>query len=141
MNYIITKKAIIPALTGLMIIGMSIAANASSDFNLINVSTNKCLDSNEEGKVYTLECNGGNYQKWRSRNNSIVNVGTSKCLDSNAGGKVYTLECNGGNYQKWSWRGNNSLINVGTRKCLDSNEEGKVYTLECNGGNYQKWVR
>ncbi|WP_018349371.1 RICIN domain-containing protein [Longispora albida] len=65
-----------------------------------------CLDSNANGSVYTLKCNGGNYQKWYQTSTStgwqLKNKATGRCLDSNANGEVYTLACNGGNYQRWA---------------------------------------
>jgi len=102
-------------------------------------STNKCLDSNTAGHVYTMDCNGGDYQLWEwNIDQSIQNVATGNCLDSN-GFTVYALPCNGGKYQKWHGSDHSGVINVATHHCLDSNEDGNVYPLNCNGGGYQNW--
>jgi serine/threonine-protein kinase len=113
-----------------------------------NLATGFCLDSNSEGEVYTMGCNGGSYQKW-------INIGTPDtviyedlatgfCLDSNSEGEVYTMGCNGGSYQKWINIGTPDTViykDLATGFCLDSNSEGEVYTMECNGGSYQKWLK
>ena len=112
-----------------------------------DLATGFCLDSNGEGRVYTLGCNGGSFQKWvlRSADGGVTlhNLATGFCLDINTQGRVYTLSCNGGNYQVWTRTRHGrqvTLRNLSTGFCLDSNTEGRAYTLGCNGGNYQRWT-
>ena len=70
-----------------------------------NLATGFCLDSNSNGQVYTMQCNGGSYQKWINIGtpDTVIykNLATGFCLDSNSNGQVYTMQCNGGSYQKW----------------------------------------
>ena len=76
---------------------------------------NRCLDSNHNGDLYGIQCNGGAYQRWHiiyladQRDSyygtvhaafQIVNVATGRCLDANRT-YGYTLGCNGGNNQRW----------------------------------------
>src|SRR5262249_50265016 len=67
----------------------------------------ECLDSNWDGAVYTLGCNGGNYQNWHIEHYSldqyrVRDMETGRCLDSNWNGDLYTLPCQDPNdWQKW----------------------------------------
>lgn len=136
----------VPAVVGTVAaVGLVAPAHAAGPYWWRNVATQRCLDSNTSGSVYTLGCNGGSFQKWTwtGASSSVEhrNYATGLCLDSNTSGQVYTLRCNGGNFQRWRSSGspNRQWINVATGRCLDSNTSGSVYTLPCNGGNFQRW--
>jgi serine/threonine-protein kinase len=131
--------------TTIMAIAMkAVAVNSPERYQ--NVGTQKCLDSNSAGEVYTFDCNGGSFQKWNVSRVTpyriLKNAATGKCLESNTAGQAYTLNCNGGSFQKWNIIGVGSYIkfkNVATGKCLESNTAGQTYTLDCNDGNFQNW--
>jgi hypothetical protein len=80
---------------------------------LRNARTGQCLDSNTQGRVYTLPCTLGNrFQGWFvtqvdtvSLTTTYRNLATGRCLDSDSRGQVYALGCNGGLYQVWANQG------------------------------------
>ncbi len=66
---------------------------------LIGNGAQRCLDSNDQGHVYMLDCNGGGNQAWRvyvpgSGLPIIVNFATSDCLMEYPPGTMRTADCN-----------------------------------------------
>lgn len=116
------------------------------DSTFKNVATGLCLDSDVEGKVYTLVCNSTGYQNWEATSvrdgYTVKNKVTGYCLDSDADRDVYAWSCNGSDYQKWAVSksgGSYRLKDVATGFCLDSNTDGEVYTRACSSGSVQQW--
>ncbi|WKU05353.1 ricin-type beta-trefoil lectin domain protein [Micromonospora sp. HUAS LYJ1] len=118
---------------------------------LVDRATGRCLDSNENGSVYTSRCDFGNgYLHWSVYTSpfgqyNLRSDATGRCLDGNTAGVVYTSPCDGNNnYQNWAagFGGNPTLIfGMQTSRCLDSNEVGHVYTSACDVNNpYELWA-
>jgi len=107
---------------------------------LKNKGSSKCLDSNLQGEVYAIPCNGGDHQEWipDDKRKTYTNYRTGRCLDSN-GKTVYTTGCNGGEYQMW--RNFPKLENEATNLCLEGNDYSKDVSIStCNHDwNGQVW--
>ncbi|MGV4985423.1 RICIN domain-containing protein [Streptomyces sp. NPDC001709] len=66
----------------------------------------KCLDSNGNGDVYLLSCNGGNYQKWYESHDSsgwrLKDKATGRVLEELTTGEIRTASDEGYPVQRWS---------------------------------------
>lgn len=125
------------------------AQAAGGPGTLVNYVTGECLDSNGDGKIYTLSCNGGSYQVWRTSGSGTVvltDAGTGLCLDSDGAGSAYTRTCNSGSTQQWrvSTQSDASrmFVNVASGRCLSTNATSYVFAGICisgGGGTYERW--
>jgi serine/threonine-protein kinase len=73
---------------------------------LVSASSGRCLDSDTQGEVYGLTCNGGSFQQWLVTEDGdgvrLRNLATQLMLDSDTNGDVYTEPNNGGQFQLWT---------------------------------------
>jgi serine/threonine-protein kinase len=71
---------------------------------LRNDQTDRCLDSNSGGSVYTLPCNDGDNQYWMwfgdEYNGTYEDYATQLCLTAN-GNALYTAPCDNDGYEQW----------------------------------------
>lgn len=138
----------------LALVAVSAPAQADSSRLLRNWATGRCLDMNYSGVVYTLGCNGGNYQNWDLvyvsdqagfyalrnaqtglylyRDGSGVRGGSSL----NQANSIYPFARSG---QAWEYQAEYRFTTGNV--CLDSNGNGEVYAIGCNGGGNQTWRR
>ena len=131
-------------------------ASASRIYMIRNWATNRCLDSNGVGNVYTMACQAGNdHQRWTweisgkgpAGNDQVwlKNVATQRFLGVDSpSGPVYAGDSPADAY----WEGigpdwQHVQLSPNLWRCLDSNlgsnGVGQVYILFCNGGGYQQW--
>ena len=92
--------------------------------------------------VYSLTCNGGNYQKWLRLGQTLKDLATSFVLDSNGLGNVYTGGPNGGSYQNWIFSGQ-LIQDVATSMYLGTDSTGKIFTTASSSiiltSDYYRW--
>jgi hypothetical protein len=90
--------------------GGAVPASAASALSVVswqNVGTTNCLDSNYNGDVYSLPCNGGNYQNWNLSPSTsggvyIQNAQTGLCL-GDWFGNIYTWSCSSWSVRYLAW--------------------------------------
>lgn len=126
-------------------------AHAGGLWTISDAATNRCLDSNYSGNIYTLPCNGGNYQNWnqiQQKNGSYIlqDRQTGLCLLIFANG-VRMGGCSSAatdpSYLWYEYGGDYGTIfkNQGYGAVLDSNAAGNVYSSPdwARGNMYQNW--
>ncbi|MEU6965465.1 RICIN domain-containing protein [Streptomyces chrestomyceticus] len=117
-----------------------------------NEKTGLCLDSDDQGNVYTKGCawdKHNAYQQWdyiwdaAGDTFALRNVQTLRCLSAHSGDGINTYPCWEHNIQKWTktFHGGAVIIrNVHYGRALDSNHDGQAYTSPYGTGNpYMRW--
>ena len=120
-------------------------AQPPNTFRWIDYQTGRCLDSNYNGDVYTLPCNGGPYQQWwLGPDFELCDYQTGRCIEAQ-GQDIHAYFPSGDPSQWWYFDKGVGVPVYQVRNqqytalCLDSNYNGNVYALGCNGGPYQAW--
>jgi len=147
----------VAAVTATITLTSAPPAHAGGLYTLTDAATGRCLDSNDQGSVYTLPCNGGNYQNWNVTYSdasgywTIQDRQTSMCLTAVTGDPsrhwpVFTQTCDTSLYDE-HWDnyggadGSTFVEGFGNAAALDSNSAGQVYAnfAWSTENLYQNW--
>jgi hypothetical protein len=127
-----------------IVLGISSPAYAVNGiFTIYNSQTNTCLDSNYQGSVYHIGCNGGTYQRWLMATTTgntvqLEDTQTGYCLYAgytSIGGVdqlvSYTATCDvNSQYDLWyrsTANGYNFFYNFAKDACLDAGQGNLLY--------------
>ncbi|MEF3113440.1 RICIN domain-containing protein [Streptomyces chrestomyceticus] len=143
--------------SAMLLTGMSGSASAADApryaWQIKNVQTGLCLDSDYQGNAYTKSCGNDNpYQQWSMFGNDdegydIKSQKTGRCLETvGYGDAVRTAPCSPDSPASQQWKqevlGGQRVIykNVANGRALDSNQKGQLYTSPYGTGNlYMQW--
>jgi LysM domain len=151
-----TSRQLLTMVAAVIVLDAPVSADVRARNTYVNRASGLCLDSNANNSVYTLACNGGDFQKWENQEGRLVNVATGLCLDSgldnngNAERNVSTSLCNGGLSQTWV-TGSYCWLVTGVQPdhtgdsasgvtLLETDGINGVYLYSMNSGPRQNWL-
>ncbi|WP_028479779.1 RICIN domain-containing protein [Nocardia sp. CNY236] len=79
-----------------------------ADGTIRRAFSEQCLDSNHDGTVYWLQCNGGSYQKWTYEGARVKNVATGRYLKQFIIGDSVETDPSPNGYTTWTFAGGGS---------------------------------
>ncbi|MEU7245911.1 MULTISPECIES: RICIN domain-containing protein [Streptomyces] len=154
---VLSGLAAVLGASAMLLAGMSGSASAADDgdseYQIKNVQTGLCLDSDAKGNAYTKSCGNDNpYQQWGMFGSDkegwdVRSEKTGRCLETvGQGDAVRTAPCSPDSPASQQWEtvalpgGRYIFKNGANGRALDSNAKGQLYTSPFGTGNlYMQW--